>query len=115
LWAYRSSIIKLNPSPMSIDHEYTGKLIQTFPFYSLEFNLRLLTPTTPFHRVVSLLRISSSKHLDIPQIHELARAEFQRAFPSEPLLLRPEMNPFLHEGLQVASQFGFSAVCLASS
>jgi hypothetical protein len=35
LWAYRSSIIELNPFPMSIDHEYTGKLIQTFHFIPL--------------------------------------------------------------------------------
>lgn len=77
---------------------------------SKSFHSRILTPTTPFYRVLSLLRISSPKHLDIPQIHELAKVEFHRTLPPEPWRLRPETHQFLYEGLKAATEFGFSEV-----
>ncbi|KAJ7170786.1 hypothetical protein C8R43DRAFT_1085290 [Mycena crocata] len=67
-----------------------------------------LSPDTPFPRIASVVRVSSTRQLDFPKIHQIALRYFTDLFPSGPI-------PFLHprpleEALDLATTFNVTSI-----
>lgn len=62
-----------------------------------------MTPKSPFSRVASILRASSSKNLDFPHIHALARSYIDAMFQGFP---KPLVHlDHLEEALKLADEY----------
>lgn len=64
--------------------------------------------SVPFTHTASLLRVSSLSQLDIPVVHQLARAHLEGMYPSGP---EPFVHPgHLEEALALAVQYKITPV-----
>ncbi|TFK18860.1 hypothetical protein FA15DRAFT_674944 [Coprinopsis marcescibilis] len=68
-----------------------------------------LMETSGFPRVASILRVSSRKQLDFPEIHAASRCRMEELIPAKPLMLNPETHP-LYEALEIANRYEFPQI-----